>query len=81
MNRLVRFTGFVMVVVGALVILAWLIERGLSSDRIQNAGRVKMLLGAGLIAGEALLGIVMAIPIVVFQDPNVVAISSAPYGG
>jgi uncharacterized oligopeptide transporter (OPT) family protein len=62
-------------------ILAYLIEKGLSDERLAQAGRVKMLLGAGLIAGEALLGIIMAIPIVVFQDPNVVAISSAPYGG
>lgn len=62
-------------------ILAHLIEKGLSGERLAKAGRVKMLLGAGLIAGEALLGIIMAIPIVVFQDPEVVAIASAPYGG
>jgi putative OPT family oligopeptide transporter len=64
-------------------ILAYLIERATRGDeaRGKKAGRIKMLLGAGLIAGEALIGIVMAVPIVVFQDPNVIAISNAPYGG
>jgi putative OPT family oligopeptide transporter len=64
-------------------ILAHLIDRATRGDaaRSANAGRIKMLLGAGLIAGEALVGIIMAVPIVVFQDPNVIAIASAPYGG
>jgi len=64
-------------------VLAYLIERAAKGDaaRTANADRVKMLLGAGLIAGEALIGIIMAVPIVVFQDPNVIAIASAPYGG
>ena len=59
-------------------ILAHLIERATrgDSERLAQAGRMKMLLGAGLIAGEALVGIVMAIPIVVFQDPDVIAISN-----
>ncbi len=45
------------------------------------AERTSMLVGAGLIAGEALTGIVMAVPIVVFQDRNVIAIADSPYGG
>jgi putative OPT family oligopeptide transporter len=46
-----------------------------------RAERMGMLTGAGLIAGEALMGILMAVPIVVFQDRNVIAIADHPYGG
>ena len=37
-------------------------------------GRTGMLFAAGLITGEALVGIVMAIPIVVAEDPDVLAL-------
>jgi len=47
----------------------------------ERAERMGMLTGAGLIAGEALMGIVMAVPIVVFQDRDVIAIADHPYGG
>jgi putative OPT family oligopeptide transporter len=47
----------------------------------ERAGRLGMLTGAGLIAGEALMGIVMAVPIVVFQDRDVIAIADHPFGG
>lgn len=47
----------------------------------ERASRVGMLAGAGLIAGEALMGIVMAVPIVVFQDRDVIAIADHPFGG
>jgi len=55
--------------------------RGGGAQRKEHADRLGMLMGAGLIAGEALLGIVMAVPIVVFQNPDVIAIATAPYGG
>jgi putative OPT family oligopeptide transporter len=47
----------------------------------ERAERMGMLTGAGLIAGEALMGIVMAVPIVVFQDRDVIAIADHPFGG
>ena len=39
-----------------------------------EGGRTGMLFAAGLITGEALIGIVMAIPIVASGDPNVLAL-------
>lgn len=65
-------------------IVAHLIARSVrnSDDATrERAGRLGMLTGAGLIAGEALMGIVMAVPIVVFQDRNVIAIADHPFGG
>jgi putative OPT family oligopeptide transporter len=47
----------------------------------ERAERMGMLTGAGLIAGEALMGIVMAVPIVWYGDRNVIAIADHPYGG
>ena len=47
----------------------------------ERAERIGLLAGAGLIAGEALMGIVMAVPIVVFQDRDVIAIADHPWGG
>ncbi len=41
---------------------------------IAERGRTGMLFAAGLITGEALVGIVMAIPIVVAEDPDVLAL-------
>lgn len=52
-----------------------------SAAEREGAERMGMLVGAGLIAGEALMGILMAIPIVVFQDRNVIAIADHPFGG
>jgi hypothetical protein len=46
-----------------------------------RAERMGMLTGAGLIAGEALTGIFMAVPIVMYQDPDVIAVAAAPFGG
>lgn len=39
------------------------------------------LFAAGLVTGEALLGIVLAVPIVIAHDPNVVAVSKASRQG
>ena len=39
-----------------------------------GAGRNGLLFAAGLITGEALIGIFMAVPIVVASDPNVIAL-------
>jgi putative OPT family oligopeptide transporter len=55
--------------------------RGADAATRERAERMGMLTGAGLIAGEALMGIVMAVPIVVFQDRDVIAIADHPFGG
>jgi putative OPT family oligopeptide transporter len=65
-------------------VVAHLIERAVRNATAatrERATRVALLTGAGLIAGEALMGIVMAVPIVAFQDRDVLAIAAAPYGG
>jgi len=65
-------------------VVAHLIERAVRNATAatrERAARVALLTGAGLIAGEALMGIVMAVPIVAFQDRDVLAIAAAPYGG
>ncbi len=66
-------------------ILAHIVERW--NVRNDNAGHRKVnlrngtLVAAGLITGEALLGIIMAIPIVLSGERDVVAIADAPFGG
>lgn len=75
-------------------IVAWAVQRGLNKrkaiatdqdrekleeagDRAQNRG---LLFASGLITGEALIGILMAIPIVISGNANVLAIVSKPIG-
>jgi uncharacterized oligopeptide transporter (OPT) family protein len=41
------------------------------------AGRNGVLFAAGLITGEALVGILMAVPIVIWSDPDVIALPFA----
>ena len=50
------------------------------ADR-ERAMRLGILAAAGLITGEALLGIFLAIPIVVSGQPDILAISDEPLGG
>jgi len=75
-------------------IVAWAVQRGLNKrkaiatagdrekleeagDRAQNRG---LLFASGLITGEALIGILMAIPIVISGNANVLALVSKPIG-
>jgi putative OPT family oligopeptide transporter len=59
-------------------LLAWLVERRFKVGRDEQARdrvhRMGMLFAAGLITGEALMGILIAIPIVVTEDPEVLAL-------
>jgi len=50
--------------------IAWLVEQGSQARTGSGPG---ILFAAGLITGEALLGILMAIPIVISGDPSVLA--------
>ena len=52
-------------------VLAYIVGR---CQGTKERGRTGMLFAAGLITGEALVGIVMAIPIVVSEDPDVLAL-------
>jgi len=47
----------------------------------ERNSRIGMLTAAGLITGEALVGIFLAIPIVLTGDPGVLAIAAEPWGG
>jgi len=48
--------------------------RGLSEDEVEKRNRTGMLFAAGLITGEALMGILMAIPIVIASRGDVMAL-------
>jgi hypothetical protein len=50
---------------------------GRSSGGAAASSRHGLLFAAGLITGEALVGILMAIPIVLSDDPNVFAVPFA----
>jgi putative OPT family oligopeptide transporter len=59
-------------------LLAHLVGRRLAARGldVEKAGRTGLLLAAGLIAGEALLGVLLAIPIVATGDANVLAVAA-----
>lgn len=65
-------------------LIAHAVERSLAdrsrADRERSMG-LGILAAAGLITGEALVGIFLAIPIVVSGKPDVLAISDEPLGG
>ena len=49
-------------------------------DALEPANRHGLLFASGLITGEALIGIVLAIPIVISGKPDVLAILERPLG-
>ena len=55
--------------------------RRCSPDEARRRLRHGTLVAAGLITGEALIGILVAVPIVVWEDRDVLAIASEPAGG
>ncbi|HEX5163565.1 MAG TPA: oligopeptide transporter, OPT family, partial [Steroidobacteraceae bacterium] len=50
---------------------------GLSGEDLEKRGRTGMLFAAGLITGEALMGILIAIPIVVWERADILALPDA----
>ena len=72
-------------------LLAWVVERAirartpnghaLTSDDIERIGRNGTLFSAGMITGEALMGIVIAIPIVVSGRADVLALPGSLHFG
>lgn len=72
-------------------IIAWMVTRVFKSKRsdlapdvqdkaLKVAGNRGLLFASGLITGEALVGILMAIPIVISGDANVLALLEKPLG-
>ncbi len=49
-------------------------------EAIPESGRRGLLFASGLITGEALIGIVLAVPIVLSGRPDVLAIAATPFG-
>lgn len=67
---------------GLIALAAERVRRRLSEPaRQERHGRDGMLIAAGLITGEALIGIIMAMVIVASGDREVLALMQAPWGG
>jgi putative OPT family oligopeptide transporter len=65
-------------------LVAHFVERKVASRPAaerERASRLGVLAAAGLISGEALLGIFLAVPIVMTGQPDVLAIAHEPLGG
>ncbi len=63
-----------------LVIRKRLAAEGASALRISSSAKRGLLLASGLITGEALVGILMAIPIVIAKNGDVLAVIAEPVG-
>ncbi len=55
-------------------------RKSTAKDAVEIAGRHGLLFASGLITGEALTGILLAIPIVISGRPNVLAVLTKPLG-
>ena len=55
-------------------------KKKLSSQHSEDGQRKGLLLASGLITGEALVGILLAVPIVITGRPDVLAIMDNPLG-
>ena len=55
-------------------------RRRVKEEAVERANRHGLLFASGLITGEALMGIILAIPIVVSGNPDVLAIFEDPLG-
>ena len=66
-------------------ILHYVLHRGyknrrLEQEAVDDGNRRGLLFASGLITGEALIGILMAIPIVITGNKDVLAIPKGPFG-
>jgi putative OPT family oligopeptide transporter len=55
-------------------------KKAMAEDQAERAGRKGLLFASGLITGEALVGIFLAIPIVLAGNPRVLAVLKEPVG-
>jgi putative OPT family oligopeptide transporter len=65
-------------------IIAWMVSKALDKEKASHERRATverngLLAAAGFITGEALMGIVLAVPVAVFQDANVLRMSPATF--
>jgi putative OPT family oligopeptide transporter len=57
-----------------------LVREGASAEQLAHAGRRGLLFASGLITGEALVGIVLAVPFAIAQSTQVLALPFLPEG-
>jgi len=71
------------------ILIGGVIKAAISSVQLRNntpgegvrtSERRGILFASGLITGEALMGIALAVPIVLTSNPNVLAVAKSPYG-
>jgi putative OPT family oligopeptide transporter len=55
-------------------------KMGTAKEKVEESGRHGLLFASGLITGEAILGILLAIPIVLTGNPKVLAFFDSPIG-
>lgn len=64
-------------------LVAWLVSRqmeGMTEGRRGEIERNGLLISAGFITGEALMGIILAVPVAAAHDANVLALAGGKYG-
>ena len=71
-------------------VIAWLVSRYQARNAPQKSGDLEaakansnnsgLLFASGLITGEALIGIILAIPIAIYQDTEILALLDQPLG-
>lgn len=62
------------------IVKAYHQRKGVSKDVVEISNRHGLLFASGLITGEALIGIMLAIPIVISGKPDVLAVFERPLG-
>jgi putative OPT family oligopeptide transporter len=71
------------IIVGGIIsylIVRYHRRKNLTSDAVEAGSRRGLLFASGLITGEAIIGIVLAIPIVISGKENVLALLDKPFG-
>lgn len=63
---------------GLIALVGEQITKKIQGKNRQNANKGGILFASGLITGEALIGILLAIPIVIFENPNFIAVFQEP---
>ena len=55
-------------------------RRNIPQDTVETSNRHGLLFASGLITGEALIGILLAVPIVLAANPDVLSVMEKPLG-
>ena len=62
------------------LVKVWQRKRQTSKEAVEESGRHGLLFASGLITGEAIIGILLAVPIVLTGNPKVLAVLEKPLG-